>query len=646
MLDRSRGRRTLRLSLPWTTAALLGTALLTGLVTVPVTVLAPPASAAHRSASAGAVLSAASPVAATYKNPLRPTISGGGTVQSCADPSVIRGEGAYARTWFMYCTSDPLNDAATSGSGGPVFTRLPTMRSTDLVHWRFVGSALAGKPSWAGSHAKLWAPDVVYSSTYHRYYLTFAVTDTVASVGGGSGCDSDPAVGVAVSSSPTGPWKTQSRPLVPPRRLGPGCDFASTIDSDVLGRVVRGQGSLYYGGFRGGIYEQPITLSSTGMRTSGEVTRLTPGRRFEGANVISHQGWYYLFASSGSCCQGPLSGYGAFVARSQSPAGPFVDRQGVPVMAPRSGGTPTLVTNGNRWVGPGHTSAIQDFGGQWWMVYHAVRRSDPFYATEPGFTRRPPLLDPLDWSNGWPRVRSGRGPSSSRIPAPAAQPGQVSRHRPSAPPPDVLGAAVDARSDEFDGDTLSDQWSWVRKPDAGTYGVEDGAFRFDTQPGGLSDDNNTASVLTEPAPSGDYVMQTAVSLDVPVDSSTHDYVQAGLIVRDTDDRLVKVVHVSFGSTRQTQFGVEVPEGAAGYPRVGSTNVGSPSDTTWLRVVRRATSNGTTYRAYTSRDGNSWVRGGTWVQDQTGDDVRLGLISLGGTGYTARFDHVRVWRLGS
>ena len=58
------------------------------------------------------------PVRATYTNPLRPTTSSGSTVQNCADPSVLRGRGAEAGSWYMYCTSDPLNDADTSGSGG------------------------------------------------------------------------------------------------------------------------------------------------------------------------------------------------------------------------------------------------------------------------------------------------------------------------------------------------------------------------------------------------------------------------------------------------------------------------------------------------------------------------------------------------
>jgi hypothetical protein len=42
-----------------------------------------------------------------------------------------------------------------------------------------------------------------------------------------------------------------------------------------------------------------------------------------------------------------------------------------------------------------------------------------------------------------------------------------------------------------------------------------------------------------------------------------------------------------------------------------------------------------------------VRGGTWTHHRLGDDLRVGLVSMGapaGSDFTARFDHVRVWAL--
>ena len=138
-----------------------------------------------------------------YTNPLAPTVPAGGTVDSCADPAVLRGQGDEADAWYLYCTTDPLNDTETSGPGDPVFHPIPTMRSDDLVSWEYVGDALPQKPAWAAPTAFLWAPDVVHSRTHDRYYLTYVVTDTADAVSGEPGCTSDSAmVRRSASSSP------------------------------------------------------------------------------------------------------------------------------------------------------------------------------------------------------------------------------------------------------------------------------------------------------------------------------------------------------------------------------------------------------------------------------------------------------------
>ena len=80
------------------------------------------------------------------------TAPGGGTVDSCADPAVQRGQGDEAGTWFLYCTTDPLNDSETAG-GDPVFHPVPMLRSDDLTSWEYVGDALPRKPSWASPAA-------------------------------------------------------------------------------------------------------------------------------------------------------------------------------------------------------------------------------------------------------------------------------------------------------------------------------------------------------------------------------------------------------------------------------------------------------------------------------------------------------------
>jgi arabinan endo-1,5-alpha-L-arabinosidase len=601
-----------------------------------------------RGALAVALLLAVVPVAGTstadassapspYTNPLKPRLSDGRVVENCPDPSVLRGRGRYADRWYMYCTSGRAN-----GSDN-VLRLLPMLVSRNLVTWRFVGPAFPARPAWAAPSAHLWAPDVVYSRTYRRYYMTYAVTDTVDGISGEPGCERDSAIGLATSASPVGPWRQASGPVVRPRRTGPGCSFASTIDPDVLGESIDSQGALFFGGYRGGIQGQRFSLTRYGLVLSGARRSIT-SERYEAANVVAKGGYYYLFASAGWCCAGALSGYGVLAGRSTNPLGPYVDREGNSLLAARTGGTPVLSSSGNRWVGPGHNSVFRDFGGQWWTMYHAIDRFDPYFAGRPGATRRPVLLDPLDWVDGWPSVRSGLGASTTRMPGPAAQPGQKSGYRPRSAAPDSPGSAIAEASDELDGDSLAPQWTWVREPDESTYRLTGTALELRTARGDLSGDGR-APVLTGPAPVGNYVVETAVRLDVPSTGSVPGHVRAGLVVYADDDRFVSLLHGARGTIRLTELGKKVPAGDPRLPQHGAMSVGPPGDLTRLRLVRRVADDGRElFTAYTQQPGQRWIRGGTWVCDGLGSAGRIGLVALGGTGFTASFEYVRTWTL--
>jgi arabinan endo-1,5-alpha-L-arabinosidase len=578
------------------------------------------------------------PVQRTYENPLTPTAGDAGIVESCADPAVVRG----GARWFMYCTTDPLNDEDVDAEGNLVFHPIPMLVSRNLVDWRYVGDALPEPPSWAAEGANMWAPDVVRSEATGRWYMTFTVTDVDDEVSGEPGCNGDSAIGVAVSESPLGPWKTTDEPLVGPRRDpadadGTGCQFLWTFDPDVLGDDVGRHGVLYYGSYYGGVFASDVRFWANRMTTEGDATQVVVGNRYEGTNVVKRNNWYYLFGSATNCCNGPLTGYSVFAGRSRSPFGTFRDREGNSLLAGRVGGTPVLSMNGNRWVGTGHNSTFRDAGGQWWTVYHAVDRRDPFFETDPGFTKRPALLDPIDWVNGWPSVRSGRWASDGPMPAPAARPGEETRYRPHPVRPQRPGRLL--REEQFRGSELPARWSWVRRPDRSSWSVSGGALRMDTAAGDLHMDSNSAPVLTTRAPARDSVIQTRVRLDVPAEGCCYNFVQAGLVLYGGDDRFIKLTHASLWETRQTEFAKEVPRAPEEYPRYGNTVVGAPGDWTRLRIVHE----GAKFTAYTREDGKRWVRGGTWSH-HLGDSARIGLVAMGGTGFTATFSSVKTWTL--
>ena len=600
----------------------------------------------------------------SYTNPLEPQIPGDGVVESCADPFVIQGQQPGDTTWYMYCTTDPLNDGDLDAEGNLVFHRIPTMTSEDLVTWTYVGDAFSTLPDWAEEGAALWAPDVVYSSTFDQYYMFVGVTNTTAEVSGVENCDSDNAIGVATSDSPIGPWEFSDEPVVGPRQNGDGCNFLWTYDPDVLGDSVGTDSILYYGSYYGGVFGTTLTLTEDGaVADEANATMVAIDNKYEGTNVVYHDGYYYMFLSATNCCNGALTGYSVFVGRSTSPLGPFVDQQGNLLTDAQAGGTPFLTMNGNRWVGTGHNVVFQDAAGDWWTIYHAVDQEDPFFQTAPGFTKRPVLLDAVDWVDGWPTVNGGSGPSDSRMPAPAGQAGEVSRHQTTLVKAQEPHRLLTSYSDEFSGTTLDDAWSWewsgddATAPAAPETTVGGGVLTTQIQHADLYVDVDNAYVLVRDAPTGDYVVETKVRVSVPDDGCCFNYAQAGVLVYGDEDNYVKLTNTSIWNTRQTEFAKEISPVPEGWSRYGNTVVGPPSEEwTYLRIVverltgaESAAAGGDieSYTAYTSQDGTTWVRGGTWTHS-LGTDAEIALAAFGvqpgGAELTAEFDYVRVYSL--
>jgi len=567
----------------------------------------------------------------TYSNPL-PVLAEGALVETCADPAVIHSATASDTAWYMYCTTDPLSSADRNASGGFNFRLIPTFRSQDLVNWAYVGNAFAARPAWVADDAGLWAPDVQFFNGQYYLYYTASWTDLPR---GGS------AIGVATSSSPTGPWVDSGGPVVEPH--APPCcvnDKRWVFDPSIIADD-SGQRYIFYGSYFGGIAARK--LSADGLHSDPATqTQITNSNRYEGAYVVRHDGYYYLFVSATDCCRGPLTGYSVFAGRSANPLGPYVDREGAALLAGRVGGTPVLSMNGNRWVGPGHNAVITDFAGQDWIFYHAIDRNDPYFEGAVGFTKRPVLLDRLDWVAGWPTVRGERWASDTPQLAPAAQPGDPGVGPITALPQDTPRRLIPGLSEEFNGTRLAPRWRWVREPGSG-YSVGGGVFRFDTQAADLFEGSNSASVLLGQVPGGDYMVETRVQLNLPAEGCCFNFVQAGLVAYGDDDNFIKLAHVSIWETRQTEFAKEQFPVPAGYPRYGNTVVTAPDEWTYLRIARRAVGGEQQYTAYVSQDGVHWNRGGTWTHNLEGAP-RIGLVSMGGAGFTAEFDYVRVYKL--
>jgi arabinan endo-1,5-alpha-L-arabinosidase len=297
------------------------------------------------------------------------------------DPSVIRGDdGAF----YAY-TTQAYHDVE--------FTTVPILRSMDLVTWELVGDAFAGdaRPSWivpGSGNGDVWAPHIARIGGKYLLYYSASSASTLSF-----------GIGVAVADSPTGPFTDVGQPLL----TGPGF---TTIDPFVLDDD--GDLYLYWGSAHEPIWVQP--LAPDGLSLAGERTSvLEPSRRpyeslIEGPWVVKQDGFYHLLYSGDACC-GADPNYAVLDARATSPLGPFE----------RDPGNPVLEAN-DRFNAPGHNAVVTDDAGRDWMVYHAMDR-------EEGSGLRFLMLDPIDWSSGWPVVNGGTGPATSSSAAPVIKPG-------------------------------------------------------------------------------------------------------------------------------------------------------------------------------------------------------------------------------
>ena len=232
-----------------------------------------------------ALVAAPASAADRYRNPVPATIPAtGDRVETLADPDVIHGrDGSY----YAYRTTDPLIDRDRDAAGALRAHHIPTLRSTDLVHWSYVGDAFKDAPAWLEPGSPQWAPDVRYLSG--RYVLFYTGTDTTDAVSGEPGCAGDSAIGAATSASPTGPWKDVGHPVVAPRRHGPGCDFLWTFDPAVVTDAA-GHAYLYYGSYFGGLWVTRV--AEDGLTATGQPTQVAINDRYEGSYVVRHGSWF------------------------------------------------------------------------------------------------------------------------------------------------------------------------------------------------------------------------------------------------------------------------------------------------------------------------------------------------------------------
>jgi arabinan endo-1,5-alpha-L-arabinosidase len=249
---------------------------------------------------------------------------GGNAIAPVHDPAVIR-QGTH---YYLFCT----------GRG------IPIRISTDLVNWQRTGRVFENDvPAWVKETIPeamgLWAPDISFSKGLYRIYYSVSTFGSQRS-----------AIGLVVNRTldPADPnYRWEDRGIV--IDSAPGRTDFNAIDADAF-TDEDGKAWLVFGSFWSGIKMIRLDANS-GMPADPNIIAIAsrPGSdAIEGACLMRHDGYYYLFASFDLCCKGVDSTYKIMVGRSRTVTGPYTDRSGLDM---REGGG-TLILAGARPPAP------------------------------------------------------------------------------------------------------------------------------------------------------------------------------------------------------------------------------------------------------------------------------------------------------
>lgn len=286
------------------------------------------------------------------------------------DPSTIVREGD--TFWVFY-----------SGIG------VKSLHSKDLVTWENGPAVFDKAPEWISKEipkndGEYWAPDLMkIGGRYLLYYSISSMGAMHSAIGLATNPTLDP-------KNPAFKW-TDGGVVVQSREGG---DF-NTIDPAVF-QDDDGKLWLSFGSQWSGL--KLVELDpATGrcLKPDEPLISIANGELIEGAYIYKRKGFYYLFENRGTCCSGPKSSYHITVGRSKEIKGPYLAKDGSPML--EGGGTLVLDTKTGPLIGAGHAGIIGKDGKSWFSCH--------FEADERMGGKATLGVMPIQWSgDGWPEV--------------------------------------------------------------------------------------------------------------------------------------------------------------------------------------------------------------------------------------------------
>ena len=248
------------------------------------------------------------------------------------DPSVLEVGGVY----YAYSTEVGLD-------------AVPTIRSIDLVHWSFVGDALAALPAWSNGN-DIWAPAVIPDGL--DYVLFYTTRD--ARTG-------DQCISRAQSTSPVGPFLDATvDPFLCQLDQGGDIDPDPIVAADGTNWLIfKSQGTIE--GQQPHIWAQRVSGGWAQLQ-GNPVPILGLSQKWEGSVVeaptMIREGSQYLLFYSGN--NWSTANYGVGYAVCKTVTGPCNKPQDTPLLASHS-----------NEAGPGSASVFTDRLGRVRIAFHA-----------------------------------------------------------------------------------------------------------------------------------------------------------------------------------------------------------------------------------------------------------------------------------
>ena len=266
-------------------------------------------------------------------------------------------------TYYLYCTGHGITQ----------------MTSQDRQHWTLSREGILpnGKiPAWThdsvpGFENHIWAPDVIkYRGKWYMAYSCSTFGKNTSAIG---------LLSNKRLADKNG-WKDE------------GCIVASKGNRDNWNAIdpnfiidEKGKPWMTWGSFWDGIQLIPLDKKMHAKKVVKPVTiarRYSPERSdvpsnptskeagtnaIEAPFIMQHGGYYYLFVSWDYCCQGMKSTYRVAVGRSKQVAGPYLDKEGKPML--QGGGTLLLEGDKKEYEAMGHCSAYSFADGDYFFCH-------------------------------------------------------------------------------------------------------------------------------------------------------------------------------------------------------------------------------------------------------------------------------------